>query len=172
MFLTVIGLVLLLFCVFMTAIEMFIARIEFYTMAILTLPLLPFIVTSKFSFLADKAIGAMFNLAIKLCCISFVTAFIIPFYTSFVQKYVDSTDPGGLSAILQVVLASLVCCFLVKKMPQIVTGLLSGQPSLGGQGMVDMVKGAALALGRSLVAWFLISSRRYCLDAQRLLSRR
>jgi len=142
-FLTVIGLVVIIFAIFMTAIEMFMARLEFYTMAILTLPLLPFIVTSKFSFLADKAIGAMFNLAIKLSCISFVTAFCVPFFTSFVDKYVESKDPGGLSAIMQAILAALVIYYLVKKMPELVTGLLNGQPSLGGAGMVDTATKAA-----------------------------
>ena len=141
-FLSVIGIVLLLFCVFMTALEMFMARIEFYTMALLTLPLLPFIVTSKFSFLADKAIGAMFNLAIKLCCISFVTAFCVPFFTSFADKFVESKDPGGISAIMQAILVALVIYYLVKKMPELVTGLLNGQPSLGGASMVDTAKAA------------------------------
>jgi len=145
-FLTVIGLVVILFATFMTAIEMFMARIEFYTMAILTLPLLPFIVTSKFSFLADKAIGAMFNLAIKLSCISFVTAFCVPFFESFVEKFHQTKDGVALSAVLQAVLAALVIYYLVKKMPELVTGLLNGQPSLGGAGMVDTAKGAAGAV--------------------------
>ena len=142
-FLTVIGLVVILFATFMTAIEMFMARIEFYTMAILTLPLLPFIVTSKFSFLADKAIGAMFNLAIKLSCISFVTAFCVPFFESFVEKFHQTKDGVALSAVLQAVLAALVIYYLVKKMPELVTGLLNGQPSLGGAGMVDTATRAA-----------------------------
>lgn len=154
-FLTVIGLVVIIFAIFMTAIEMFMARLEFYTMAILTLPLLPFIVTSKFSFLADKAIGAMFNLAIKLSCISFVTAFCVPFFTSFVDKYVESKDPGGLSAIMQAILAALVIYYLVKKMPELVTGLLNGQPSLGGAGMMDTAKaagGAAVGAAASVAS--------------------
>jgi len=131
-------------------------RIEFYTMALLTLPLLPFVVTSKFGFLADKAIGAMFNLAIKLSCISFVTAFCVPFFESFVKKFHEASGGGAsLSAVIQAVLAGLVIYYLVKKMPELVTGLLNGQPSLGGAGMMDTAKaagGAAVGAAASVAS--------------------
>ena len=42
------------------------------------MPLLAFGVTKKFSFLAEKATGAMFNLAIKLSVISFLTGALVP----------------------------------------------------------------------------------------------
>ncbi len=41
---------------FLTALEMFMVRIEFWTMALITIPLLPFGVIDKLKFLSDKAI--------------------------------------------------------------------------------------------------------------------
>lgn len=71
-----VSLLTMIVLLFLTAIEMFMARVEFYTMAMLVMPLLPFMITSKFSFLSDKAIGAMFNLAIKIMAIAFMTTII------------------------------------------------------------------------------------------------
>lgn len=138
----VVSMVAIIYCMFMTALEMFMARIEFYTMALLTLPLLAFGVTSKFSFLTEKAIGAMFNLAIKVCAIAFISAMAVPFIESFVQKLKET--PGtleDLGIILQAILACGMIYILTKKIPALVTGLLSGSPQLGGSSMIDMAKG-------------------------------
>ena len=145
-----IGLVLLNFlltvviAMILTSIEMFMARIEFYTMALITIPLLPFIMLNKFAFLAEKAIGGMFNLAIKLSVISFISAMAIPFMNTFQTKMAEAKDPWTQPALLfQAVLAALVIYFLTKKIPELVTSLLNGQPNLNGAGMMDMAKGAA-----------------------------
>jgi type IV secretion system protein TrbL len=128
----------------LTSIEMFMARIEFYTMALITIPLLPFIMLNKFAFLAEKAIGGMFNLAIKLSVISFISAMAIPFMMTFQTKMAAAKDPWTQPALLfQAVLAALVIYMLTKKIPELVTSLLNGQPNLNGAGMMDMAKGAA-----------------------------
>ena len=137
------GLMIILVCSILTAIEMFMARIEFYTMALITIPLLPFVMLEKFAFLAEKAIGGMFNLAIKLSVISFITAMAVPFLTTFRTKIAGTESAWTQVGLLfQALLAVLVIYMLTKKIPEIVSGLLSGQPSLSGGGMVDMAKGA------------------------------
>lgn len=144
----IIAMVAIVYCMFMTALEMFMARIEFYTMALLTLPLLAFGVTSKFSFLTEKAIGAMFNLAIKVCAIAFIAAMAVPFIESFIQKLKET--PGtmdDLGVLLQAVLACGMIYILTKKIPALVTGLLSGSSQLGGSSMVEMARGAAGGVG-------------------------
>ena len=143
-FVNLISLFVIMIAMSLTAIEMFMARIEFYTMALITMPLLPFAVTSKFNFLSDKAIGAMFNLAIKVCVIAFITAFAVPFMKTFAEKVAATSNPWTqVGVIFQCVLAALVIYYLTKKIPELVTGLLSGQPSLGGANMVDQAKTAA-----------------------------
>lgn len=141
---SVCGLVAIVYCLFMTALEMFMARIEFYTMALLTIPLLAFGVTEKFAFLTEKAIGAMFNLAIKICVIAFISSMAVPFIESFTKDFQASKGFGSdVGIILQAILACAIIYFLTKKIPALVTGLLNGSPQLGGSSMVDMAKGAA-----------------------------
>ncbi|MBQ9365235.1 MAG: type IV secretion system protein [Schwartzia sp.] len=138
--------IIIVICGILISIEIFMAKIEFYTMALISMPLLPFHVTSKFSFLSDKAIGAMFNLAIKLSCVTFISEITWPFLRSYNEKFV-STPPSEFGSVMlnafQVVLAGLTILLITKKVPELVTGLLSGQPQLGGAGMVDMATGAA-----------------------------
>ncbi len=153
---SVIGLFAIVYCLFMTALEMFMARIEFYTMALLTIPLLAFGVTEKFAFLTEKAIGAMFNLAIKICVIAFISSMAVPFIESFTKDFKDSNSFGSdVAIILQAILACAVIYFLTKKIPALVTGLLSGSPQLGGSSMVDMAKGAgskAVSVGAAVAS--------------------
>ena len=135
--LNLVGLLTVVIAMILTSIEMFMARIEFYTMALITIPLLPFIMLNKFAFLAEKAIGGMFNLAIKLSVISFISAMAIPFMNTFQTKMAAAKDPWTQPALLfQAVLATLVIYFLTKKIPELVTSLLNGQPNLNGAGMM------------------------------------
>ena len=57
---------------FLTAMEMLMVRIEFWTMALLTISLLSFGVISQLKFLSEKAIGTMFNLAVKIFVVAFI----------------------------------------------------------------------------------------------------
>lgn len=130
-------------CLFMVALEMFMARIEFYTMALLALPCLAFGTMNKFNFLTEKAIGAMFNLALKVCVIAFLSAVSKPFIEGFADKIIEADNPAeDLALLFQAVLASLLIFLLVKKIPQLVSGLLSGQPQLSGSDMTGAIKGA------------------------------
>lgn len=143
-----VSLICIMACLFLTAIEMFMARIEFYTMALITIPLLPFGMIKQLNFLSEKAIGAMFNLAIKVCVISFISTVACPFLKSFADKIAATNNPyTQIGIILQSVLAALIIFMLTKKIPELIQGLLSGQPSLGGSGMVQMGMTAMAAAG-------------------------
>lgn len=143
----IISLVTIIGCLFLTAIEMFMARIEFYTMALITIPLLPFGMVKPFSFLAEKAIGAMINLSIKVCVIAFISTIACPFLKSFADKIAATADLyTQVSVILQAVLAAVVIYFLTKRIPNIIQSYLTGQPTFGG-GMVQMAVGAMSAAG-------------------------
>lgn len=126
------------------AIEMFMARMEFYTMAILVMPLLLFMMTSKLSFLSDKAIGAMFNLAIKCAVTAFLTAIIIPFFDSFAKQLLETKNPLDHTMImLQLLLICFLIYLLIKKCSVLVSSLLNGQPAFGGSDMTGTLTGAA-----------------------------
>ena len=132
---------------FLTALEMFMVRIEFWTMALITIPLLPFGVIDKLKFLSDKAIGAMFNLAIKIFVIAFLSTMSVNILTGLVENAKAASTSadfmGNISYFLQVLLYALILFFLTKKIPALVSGLLSGHPSLGGMDMKQLATSAA-----------------------------
>ncbi len=151
------GVVLTLFCIFALiifilsmvwiAFEIVMAQVEFYTMALLTMMLLPFMMSEHTSFLSRNAISAMFNCAIKVCVIAFLAAA----GTSAVGSFLDAissefSKPGtGNLMSLYIQLNMTVCFFLfmVLKIPSLVQGLLSGSPSMGASDMVNMAKAGA-----------------------------
>ena len=110
-------------------------------MAMMVMPLLPFMITSKFSFLSDKAIGLMLNLAIKVCTIACMTGIMVPFFNAYIKDLQQAEGVGdSLVIMLQVFLAALLMYLLTKNISNIVSGLLSGQPSLGGSMMTAQLK--------------------------------
>ena len=144
---TILGVLILMastVLIFLAAIEMFMARMEFYTMALLVMPLLPFMMTSKLSFLSDKAIGAMFNLAIKCAVIAFLTSIIVPFFDSFSKQLLETKNPLDHTMImLQLLLICFLIYLLIKKCSVLVSSLLNGQPAFGGSDMTGTLTGAA-----------------------------
>ena len=140
----VITIVIVCFCFFMAALELFMARVEVFTMALMTIPCLAFGTMSKFNFLTEKAIGCMFNCAMKVCVIAFLAISTTPFVESFMldasKKDELSSDAGSL---LQAVLASLMIYMLIKKIPALISTLLNGAPQLGGSDMIGSLKSAA-----------------------------
>jgi type IV secretion system protein TrbL len=146
-FVNLISIVCIIACLFLTAIEMFMVRIEFYTMALIALPLLPFGMIKQLRFLAEKAIGAVLNLMIKVAVISFISTIACPLLHSFADKIAATSSPfTQIGIILQTVLAALVIFFLTKRIPNLVQGYLTGNPSLGG-GMVQMAATGLSAAG-------------------------
>lgn len=110
-------------------------------MALLVMPLLPWMITSKFSFLSEKAIGLMFNLSIKVCAIAFMSTMAGPFLLSITKKFGEAKGVmPNLAIILQVLFAALVLYMLTKKISEIVSGLLSGNPALGGSMMTAQMQ--------------------------------
>lgn len=141
---------------FLTALEMFMVRIEFWTMALITLPLLSFGVIGQLKFLSEKAIGTMFNLAIKIFVVAFIATLSVNILTGLVDNAREAANSsefmGNISYFLQVLLYSLILFYMTKKIPELVSGLLSGNPSLSGGSMKEMVmsvaKGTATAVSK------------------------
>lgn len=132
---------------FLTALEMFMVRIEFWTMALITIPLLPFGVIGHLKFLSDKAIGAMFNLAIKVFVIAFISTLSVNILTGLVDNARETATSsdfiGNISYFLQVLLYSLILFYMTKKIPELVSGLLSGSPSFNGGSIKEIAMSTA-----------------------------
>lgn len=147
---------------FLTAVEMFMARIEFYTLALLAMPLLAFGVVKPLEYLAQQAIRAVFNCGVKVCVISFLQAVICQMFSKYTHE-IDKALAAGpfasstgtffelLSMTLQLLLAAIIMFLIVSKVPKLIQGLLSGNPSMSGSDMTGAVTGtvgtAAAAAG-------------------------
>lgn len=148
------SLLIAVICAFLTAIEMFMARIEFYILALLAIPLLAFGVIKHFEYLAQNAIRAVFNCGVKVCVIAFLQAVICQMFTKYTNEIDKSLRAGPLtsatgtnfellSMTLQLLLMSIIMFLIVSKIPKLIQGLLAGNPSLGGSDMTGTVMGAA-----------------------------
>lgn len=133
----------LIIIIFLTALEMFMARVEFYTMALITIPLIPFGAIDQLKFLWEKALGAMFNLAVKLCVICFLQGVTTKALGDYCTSLADTADAGktiDMTILIQGLLMTVMFYFLVKKVPELVQGLLSGNPSLNGGSMMQTAR--------------------------------
>ena len=165
---TILCLVIMFILLVLAGIEMLMAKIEFFTMAMITIPLIPFAALPQTKFLFERALGAMFNLAIKVAVISFLTAMSSRILTDYCDEFAKiAQDPskggiiGNMPVLIQAVVVSLLLYLLIKKIPELVQGLLSGSPSLNGASMTQTAKnvtsagvaaGAAIASGGTSVA--------------------
>ena len=166
------GLVGIVVCVMlvMIAIEMIMAYFEFWTMALLTLPLLAFGVIPQLKFLSESAIKAMFNLGIKVMCIAFLTGVIATTITDYTKTVVSAANSNwssvtgasnlGSGAIalasgfaenvsnsISLLVVVGMMWILVRKMPALIQGLLQGNPSLSAGDMMGTLKGAMNGVG-------------------------
>ena len=165
---TILCLVVMFILLLLAGLELLMAKIEFFTMAMITIPLIPFVALPQTKFLFERALGAMFNLAIKVAVISFLTAMSSRILTDYCDEFAKiAQDPskggiiGNMPVLIQAVVVSLLLYLLIKKIPDLVQGLLSGSPSLNGASMTQTAKnvtsagvaaGAAIASGGTSVA--------------------
>ena len=163
---TIFCLFVMLILLILTGIEIFMARIEFYTLAMITVPLIPFAAIPQTKFLFERALGAMINLSVKVSVIAFLEALSSKILTDFAAEFAkiaksDDGLVGNMPVLIQAIMVSLILYFIIKKIPELVQGLLSGQPSLAGGGLVATAKnvsssaakaGTAVATGGASVA--------------------
>ena len=165
---TILCLVIMLILLLLAGLELLMAKIEFFTMAMITLPLVPFVALPQTKFLFERALGAMFNLAVKVSVISFLAAMSSKILTDYCEEFAKiATDEssggiiGNMPVLIQMVVVSFLLYLLIKKIPELVQGLLSGSPSLSSASMTQTAKnvtstavaaGAAVASGGASVA--------------------
>ena len=157
------GLVGIIVCVMLLLIcfEMVMAYFEFWTMALLTLPLLAFGVIPQLKFLSESAIKAMFNLSIKIMCIAFLTGVVSTTINDYTKTVISAADSnwnnssiGLVSGFAENVSNSIsllvvvgMMWILVRKMPALIQGLLQGNPSLSSGDMMGTLTGAMNGVG-------------------------
>lgn len=127
-----------------TALELIMCRLEFWTIALIIVPLIPFGAYKHTRFLFEKAIGAVFNLGIKMAVVSFICIIGGPILSGMITQ-MDNTSGiiNNIVMLLQILFGSLMICVLAWRVPAVASGLFNGQPSLGGGDMFAPVRSAA-----------------------------
>lgn len=154
------GLVGIVVCIMLLliAFETIMAYFEFWTLALLTLPLLAFGVIPQLKFLSESAIKAMFNLGIKCMCIAFLTGVVATTITDYTKTIVSIASDNAKASSMYALASGFVdnvsnsisllvvvgmMWILVRKMPALIQGLLQGNPSLSAGDMMGTIKSAA-----------------------------
>lgn len=134
-------------CVAITALQLILTRLEFWTVALILVPIIPFGVFKHTRFLFERAIGAIFNLGIKMAVVSFICIIASPMIKGLVSQVDDSwtLSAVGTNIVLMftILFGTLLLAVMAWKIPAMAAGLLNGQPSLSGGDMFEPIKSAA-----------------------------
>lgn len=120
-----------IFVLIMTAGYLILTRLEFWTMALMALLLIPFGANQHTRFLFERVIGGVFNLGIKMSVISFICYCATPILTNMIK---DMSKENKWDENIILLIACLSGCYtimmLANKAPALVSGLLNGSPQM------------------------------------------
>lgn len=108
------------------ALNVILCYVEFYITTALSIILIPFGVNSHTSFMSQKALGALVNFGTKLM----IMLFLIGIMSSFIQE-IKTIQNDDYAELFEITLQSCMYAFLIWKLPDLISGMLSGTPSMG-----------------------------------------
>ena len=123
------------------ALNVLLCFIEFYLTTALSIILLPFGVNSHTSFISQKALGAVVNFGVKLM----IMIFLLGLMSTMISK-MDVITNEDYGKLFEAVLQACMYAFLIWKLPSLISGMLSGTPSMGASA-AGVVQSAATAAG-------------------------
>lgn len=143
---------LVLVAYFIIAIQVFLTLLEFYIIAAIAPAFLAFGAWNKSSFLAEKAIGALFGFAIKIIVLVLILSAAIPVLSEFTMPANFSLASFGAAFRM----AAAACCvaLLCWQAPGVASSMMGGSPSLSAGGAVGTAAGAvfgAIGAGRMIM---------------------
>lgn len=148
-----IALIVMVILLFLTGLEMVMARLEFVTLAMISTIMIPWGALQQTQFLFTSTISAMFSLAVKVSVIAFIEAMSCTILNQYCEKFTAAAHNGNIIGnfplLLQIIFISLLLYFITRKIPELASSLISGQPSLGAGSMISTARtmGAAAAGG-------------------------
>jgi type IV secretion system protein TrbL len=131
---------LIVLCFMVMAINCFLTVLEYYLIVALVGVFLPFALFPSTKFMAEKAIGAVVAIGMKLMTLAFVMAVVEP----TLGKIHFASDEIAMNEVLAVLLVSGGCTFLAWHAPRFAAGLMAGAPNLSAG---DIAQHAAVAAG-------------------------
>lgn len=136
-FLIILGMTV--FSFFVMSIQIMITKIEFNIFAAIAVILMPFGALRFTSFLFQRAISCVFSFGIKLMVCYFMVGIVVA--QSKAGAFTGDGALGSLNssfgALIAQALGYVAIGYLVWKVPNIVSGMMNGQPSLEGNGIAS-----------------------------------
>ena len=123
------------------ALNVLLCFVEFYLTTALSIILLPFGVNSHTSFISQKALGAVVNIGVKLM----IMIFLLGLMSTMISK-MDAITNDDYGKLFEAVLQACMYAFLIWKLPSLISGMLSGTPSMGASA-AGVVQSAATVAG-------------------------
>lgn len=136
-----VGFLLIVIAFFVMAIQMFVVLIEFKLATLIGFVLVPFGLFGRTAFLAEKVLGQILAMGVKVMALAVVVGIGASLFDQFSASWVDGQPT--LEQVLALVLASLVLVALSIFCPALAAGLIAGAPQLGAGAAV----GTGLAVG-------------------------
>lgn len=127
------------------ALNVLLCFVEFYLTTALSIILLPFGVNSHTSFISQKALGAVVNFGVKLM----IMIFLLGLMSTMISK-MDAITNDDYGKLFEAVLQACMYAFLIWKLPSLISGMLSGTPSMGASA-AGVVQSAATAAGAGVM---------------------
>lgn len=145
------------------AVNFLVTFLEFYSLAILSLALVPFGANKYTAWVAQKVGNVIFAFGIKIMILSFLAAVSIPIFENWALPNFNIMDPGAfIPSMLYLVAGSIALTVLAWHAPSLAASLLGGFPSLHAGSVLapvvtiaqtaQIVGGAAATGGSSLAA--------------------
>ena len=144
---------LVLLAYFVIAIQVFLTLLEFYIIAAIAPPFLAFGAWNKSSFLAEKAIGALFGFAIKIIVLVLILSAAIPVLSEFTMP--SNFSLASFGAAFRMAAAACCVALLCWQAPGVASSMMGGSPSLSASGAVGTAAGAmfgAIGAGKMLMS--------------------
>ena len=141
------------------AVEMTIARIEFYLIVLFALILVPFIAWGPLRFIGSRAFSAVIAQALKLGIIVAIVSLgmhVMNTLNGTILQVMNPTDIDGsidFSVVGLVLCSCFVLVFLSIQVPALAMALISGNPALSASGFAGNMMGIA-AIGMAAVSGF------------------
>lgn len=153
LFMGVITIILVVFSFFMMAVELMMTIIEFNVFASVAVILVPFAGLKFTSFLFQRCVSAVFQYGIKFLVLYFVLGLVWNIADDLGP--ITAKDPKqalDVGTMLTYGLTYLTLGYLVMKIPTLISGMLSGQPSMSGNGIASTIGGMAMGAAMTTAA--------------------
>ncbi len=119
--------IVIMACFFIMACQVCLAVVEYYLIVTLAICLIPFGISAHTKFLAEKAIGAVVAVSVKLMVLAFIIGLIQPVLG---QIKFSGTGEIKLNEVMAMVLVCGLLAVIVWRAPSFASDLLAASPSL------------------------------------------